>query len=153
DAPASASLKKTESLLGTAVGIAIDNTRGLDVRLDAIRLLAHAPWESAGSSLVRLMTDDPAQEVRIAALRALAAQSNPEVAPRLLAAWKSATPAVRREISNAMLSQPDRVETLLAELEAGRIPLAEIDPLSVRQLENHSRAEIRQRARNLLRDS
>ena len=106
-----------------------------------------------GSSLVRLIAEDPVQEARIAAVRALAAHSNAEIAERLVAAWKSATPAVRREIMNALLRQPDRLETLLDELDAHRILLAEIDPISLRQLENHARTEIRERVGKLLRES
>jgi putative membrane-bound dehydrogenase-like protein len=145
--------KRVESLLEPSVGIAGDRTRDLDERLDAVRLLAHSPWEKAGPALVRLTSDDPVQEIRIAAVRALAGHSNTEVGRRLMDAWKSATPAVRREILSAMLRQPDRIESLLDEVEARRILPGDIDALSVRQLENHGRTEIRERARRLLQEN
>jgi putative membrane-bound dehydrogenase-like protein len=142
-----------ERLLAAAASVADDRTGGLDERLDAVRLLAHASWEKAGPTLAHLMTDDPVQDVRIAAVRAMSAHANTEVAAQLMAARKSATPAVQREIISAMLRQPARVETLLGELEARRIAPGDIDPSNLPQLVNNSRSEIRERARKLLQES
>jgi putative membrane-bound dehydrogenase-like protein len=121
------------------------------VRLGAIRLLAHAPWQTAGPTLTHLLTDDPAQEVRLAAVRSLAAHSRPEVAGILLKSWRSYLPAVRREVTEALLRQPDRVRALLAEVEAGHVKAGDIDAVRVRQLLSYGQPEIRERARKLLR--
>src|SRR5262249_44498105 len=125
----------------------------LGERLAAVRLLAHAPWEAAEPVLTRLMNEDPLQEIRLAAVRALAAQPRPEVPGLLLKSWKSYTPAVRREVTEAMLRQPDRVLFFLQEIEGGRVKSGDLDPLRTQQLLTHGRADIRARARKLLRDS
>jgi putative heme-binding domain-containing protein len=68
-------------------------------------------------------------------------------------AWRTYTPAVRREVIEAMLRQPDRLHVLLDELEAGRIKPSDLDATRTRQLLKHGRPEIRARARKLLQDN
>ena len=77
------------------------------------------------------MLEDPSQEVRLAAVRALSAQPRPEVAGRLLAGWRTYTPAVRREVTEALLRQPDRVRALLDEIEAGQLKPGDLDAAQV----------------------
>jgi putative heme-binding domain-containing protein len=67
--------------------------------------------------------------------------------------WRSATPTLRREILEAMLRQPDRIQFLLDEIEAKRVRPSEIDATRARQLVQHSNAAIRERAKKLLQDS
>jgi putative heme-binding domain-containing protein len=134
-----------------AAAAAADTERDLHARLDALRLLAHATWETAGPVLSKLLASDPAQEVRLAALRALAAHPGPEPTARMMDAWQSATPALRRELTAALLRQPERIEALLDALEAQRIKPSDLDPAGVRQLSTHSRTEIRERARKVLK--
>jgi putative heme-binding domain-containing protein len=93
------------------------------------------------------------QEVRLAAVRALAAQPRSEVAGLLVKDWRSYTPAVRREVTEALLRQPDRILFLLQEVEAGRIKPGDLDAIRTRQLVNSSRPEIRDRARKLLQEN
>ncbi|MBX6311835.1 MAG: HEAT repeat domain-containing protein [Isosphaeraceae bacterium] len=144
---------RATALLGAAAQVAEDQSHEPAERVDAIRLLAHAPWEVAEPPLMRLVTDDPSQEVRIAAVRALAAHGRPEVAERLLTPWKVYTPAVRREAAQALLARPERIAALLRAIEAGRIAPGDLDALQARRLVEHRQPEIRNRARKLLRES
>jgi putative heme-binding domain-containing protein len=114
-------------------------------------LLAHAPWEHAEPILNKLFTTDAAQDIRLEVVRAVAAHQRQEVADILLRNWKSHTPPIRREITEAMLRQPDRILLFLKEIEAGNVKPGDVDAIRTRQLVNHSRAEIRDRARKLLR--
>ncbi|MSQ93913.1 MAG: c-type cytochrome [Gemmataceae bacterium] len=115
-----------------------------------LRVLSHAPWTAAKQSLVPLVEKEPSQELRIAALRALATQQDKEVPTLLMKLWASAAPSVRREILEAMLRQPARVEVLLDEIEAKRMKASELDPLRTRQLMNHANVAIKDRAKKLL---
>ena len=119
-------------------------------RLLSLRLLSHARWAVAQKSLVPLVTEDALPELRTAALRALAAQQDKEVPALLIKLWPSAAPSVRREILEAMLRQPARVNVLLDEIEAKRMKASELDPLRTKQLVNHKDAAIRTRAAKLL---
>jgi len=140
-------------LLAGAVAVAEDPKKDADARLDAIRLLAHVPREVAEPPLACLLTADPAQEIRIAAARALAAHPGPEAAARLLAPWPSYTPAVRREVALAILARPERAAALLDEIQAGRIQPGDLDPAQSHLLLEAGPPESRARARTLLRAS
>jgi putative membrane-bound dehydrogenase-like protein len=140
-------------LLRQAGEVAADPKRDLADRLTAVGLLAHAPWEAARPVLQRLLAEDAAQEVRLASVRALAAQPRAEVAALILKDWRGLTPAVRREVCEGVLRQPERILVLLQEVEAGRIKPTELDVQRIRQLINHPRADVRERARKLLEHS
>src|SRR5207248_2802541 len=84
----------------------------------------------ASPVLIRLFTDDSAQDIRLAAVRALAAHPRPEVPGLLMKAWRTYTPAVRREVTEAMLRQPDRIRFFLKEVEAGRVKPGDLDSLT-----------------------
>jgi hypothetical protein len=73
-------VEQTTALLGQAADVAVDRKRRPDDRLPAVRLLAHAPWKTAGPALIHLVTDETAQEIRLAAVRVLASHPRPEVA-------------------------------------------------------------------------
>ncbi|HEV3443918.1 MAG TPA: PVC-type heme-binding CxxCH protein [Gemmataceae bacterium] len=146
--------KQADDFMIQAARVASDRRRNLVERLPAIALLAHASWTTAGSVLLNLVRDDQdQQDARLAAVRALAAHGRPEVAPALMKSWPNYTPALRREVTEAMLRQPERMLAFLDEVEAGRVKPRDIDPQRVRQLVNHSRPEIRARAARLLKDA
>ena len=123
------------------------------LRLEAVRLLAHGPWSAAARTVAPLVTDDSSQDVRLAAVRALAAHPHKEVPALLMKHWPSYSPALRREVTEAMFRQPDRILFLLREVEAGRVKPGDLDALRTRQLLNHGRADIRTLAEKLLRDN
>jgi putative heme-binding domain-containing protein len=60
---------------------------------------------------------------------------------------------VRREVTEAMLRQPDRALYLLGEMEARRVAPRDLDALSQNRLIRHGRADVRARAQKVLRDS
>jgi putative membrane-bound dehydrogenase-like protein len=146
-------VEETYGFLERLSGIAIDGKRDTKERLSAVRLLSHAPWPAAEPLLTKLLTDEPVQEIRLAAVRAVAAHGRPEVPGLLMKSWASYTPAVRREVLEAMVQQPARLRFLLDEIEAKRLKPGDLDPLRTRQLINHSNLDIRERATRLLRDS
>jgi putative membrane-bound dehydrogenase-like protein len=146
-------VERTIRLLESAVGVAKDAKSPAEERLSAIRLLAHVSWEKAGPALTGLLSGTSSQEIRLAAVRALAAQPRPEVSGLLLKSWSSYTPAVRREVTEAMMRQPQRILVLLKEVEAGRVRPGDIDAVRVKQLTNHRNKTVRDQARKLLRAS
>lgn len=136
-----------------SIGAAAARVEGpADERIEAIQLMAFLPWSAAQGGLRELLID-PSQDVRVAAVRSLAAHRDPEVVAALLAPWKSATPHVRREIVAAMLRQPDRVAKLLDQIEAGAVKPGDLDAVHVRTLSNLGREDLRDRARKLLQNA
>ena len=60
------------------------NTKEGERRLDSVRLMAHNRWSSAEPVLTKLLHNDPNPEIRLAAVRSLAAHVRPEVAELLM---------------------------------------------------------------------
>jgi putative membrane-bound dehydrogenase-like protein len=141
-----------DALLLNAAQIAANQTASLPDRVAAIRMLAHASWPVAEPKLSSLMAD-AAQEIRLAAVRSLAAHNRPEVAGLLMKSWRAYTPAVRREVLEAMLRQPARVELLLDELQARHVKSGDIDAPATRRLLSYPQPKLRARAVKLLQDN
>jgi putative membrane-bound dehydrogenase-like protein len=141
-----------QAILSKAGGVASDAGRPLPERLDAVRLLVHVPWEAARPVLGLLLGEDQPQEVRIAAVDALSKHARPEVAALLMASWKKALPALRREILEAMSRRPERIQALLDEIEAGRMTPGELGASLLREVQNHADPGIRERARKLVQN-
>jgi putative membrane-bound dehydrogenase-like protein len=119
-------------------------------RLQAVPILAHAPWNKAEPVLRHLLEEQADQDLRLAAVRALAAHPQKEVATLLLESWAGYTPAVRREVLEALFQRGERLVLLLEQIESGKIQASELDPMRIRQLLDNRQADIRQRARKVL---
>jgi putative heme-binding domain-containing protein len=146
-------LKRVSRMLADADSQARDSKQLIETRLFCLRIVSHAPWLIAKEVLVPFAEKEANVELRLAALRAFAAQQDKEVPELLMKLWSSAAPSVRREILEAMLRQPGRVQVLLDEIESKRMKASELDPLRTRQLTNHKNHAIRDRAKKLLADN
>ncbi len=122
-------------------------------RLTAIQLLSEAPWDIGGPVLLRLFTEDPAPEIRAAAVRALGAQSDPAIGATLLASWKASLPGLRREILDALFRNGERISLVLEAIEKGDLKPGDIDPIRTKQLMSSPNVTIRDRAKKLLQAS
>jgi putative membrane-bound dehydrogenase-like protein len=145
--------RKTRALLAESAKEAADPKRGLPERLQAVHLLAHADWETAGPALKKLIDAKGSQEIRLAAIAALSAHARPEVPKLLMEGWRSQTPARRRAVTDALFRRPEWVRALLAGVESGEVKPGDIDVLRTRQLLRHRNREIRSLAGKLLRDN
>lgn len=119
-------------------------------RVEAIALVGQGPQDSALSALPPLLDARQPAAVQLAALRALADQPGPAVAPAIAGAWKALTPGLRREAAEALMARPERVSTLLEALGSGQIARADLDPARIQQLREHPDASLRARAQQLL---
>jgi putative heme-binding domain-containing protein len=111
-------------------------------------VLRHALDESR-ATLGRLAVSEPDQSVRLAAIEAIATAGDADVMKSLAAEFASQTPAIRRAILDAMLSNESRAGLLLDEIEAGHIRASELDPFRWERLTKHKSEEIRKRAAKL----
>jgi putative heme-binding domain-containing protein len=142
-------VRRLESLTDQGIATARDPQRPIAERVEAVQMLAHLDWPTAGPVLARLLAMDPVAEVRQAAARSLAVFPQPEATAALVKPWTSLPAAARREAVEALLARPERTLVLLAEMEAGRVPAADLDPLRRVQLHNHRRSDVRERAQRL----
>lgn len=138
-------------VLAEAPFTAVDKDSGnLPERTEAIRLLSWAPPEAALSALDALLSPDEAAEIQLAAVRSLSAHGGPEVGQILVLAWRTYSPAVRREAVEVLFSRTERLRPFLDALEAGTVEVAHLDPARRAALMDHPREEIRVRARQIL---
>jgi putative membrane-bound dehydrogenase-like protein len=145
-----AAAKEASTLLLEAAGISTDRSRPPADRLEAARFLAHLPWEAASPALTQILSEDASPDLRLAAVAAFSAHSHPDVGRLLMASWKTYLPAMKREVLEAMSRQPNRLQFLLGEVEAGRLAGGELGPNLIRQLVGHPNAALRERARKIL---
>lgn len=142
-----------ERLFTEAAHSADDAKLRAAARIQAIELLAYAPFSLAGPVLAQLTEKEPQQELRLEAIDALAAHRDPSIAALLLKNFSSQTPTVRRIVLDAVIGPRDRAAALLDEIEAKRIAPSELDRVRADRLAKHSDPGVRQRAAKILADS
>jgi putative membrane-bound dehydrogenase-like protein len=123
-----------------------DAKRTPEERAEAVRLLAHGPFEVAEGVLPELLTARTPPEVQLAAVQVLSKQPGPKSAELLLDAWPGYGPAARREVLEALFSRPERVRALLDAVEAKKVPASQLEPARVAQLKKHPDPKVRDRA-------
>jgi putative membrane-bound dehydrogenase-like protein len=143
-------IKGLNDVIATASQKLRDSSNPIEERSKCLIIISQAPWSIAKERLLPVVEKENDVQLRIAALRALATQQDKEVPAFLMKLWPGAAPSLRREILEAMLRQPARVNVLLDEIEAKRLRASELDPSRTRQLTTHKDAGIRARARKLL---
>jgi putative membrane-bound dehydrogenase-like protein len=143
-------LEKTRPLFVGAAKRAADPQGSVEERTAAVRLLAYGPFTTAAPALSALLTPQNAQELQLAALRALGQHDGEKVAPMLLASWSSYSPIVRREVLVAVFAQKARLHQLLDAIEKKQVIGGQIEPARLTMLRQHPDPELRKRAVKVL---
>jgi putative membrane-bound dehydrogenase-like protein len=149
-ADAGPALEKLRSVFDFAFGVLLDKTTSPEVREALIVFLGFGPFDLVGSEIIRLVVPQRSQGEQVAAVRALAAHNAAEVPSALIKAWPNASPAVRREIQEALFARADRLPALLDAIEKKTILPQQLDPARVAQLRKLPDAKLRKRAEALL---
>jgi putative membrane-bound dehydrogenase-like protein len=146
-------IEKTKPFFEQAAATA-RNDKGVPAdRLAAVELLGYGPAKIAMPSLRDLLTPQVPSDLQLAAVRALSQHDQPQTAEALLTPWASLSPAVRREVIEAVFARPGRVPQLLTAVEQKLVFPAQIEPARLQQLRKHLDAAVRQRAEKLLAGS
>jgi putative membrane-bound dehydrogenase-like protein len=119
-------------------------------RVAALRLLGRGPYALAAAAAADLLHPQTPPEVQSAMVRALSLHPRPEVADLLLAGWNGYSPAIRREVVEALFARADRLPRLLDAIEQKKVLSNQLEPLRLEQLRKHANSDIRMRARRLL---
>lgn len=132
---------------------AADGTAATRLRVEAIGLLAVAPYQRARLTLRPLLATSSAEEVQDAVLEALAGYAEPEVAGDLLEGWPSYSEPTRRKVLAACLGREDRALALLAAVQARRIAPDDLGAANLQALVRHPTPTVAQRAAVVLAGS
>ncbi len=137
------------ALLDTAARMAAKEGLPLAERVDAVRLLASAPFPEADRALAPLLEPGQPEPLRTAAVRTLTGFRDPQAGARLLDAWRL-VPGEARPEALAWFRPAERQAALLDAVERSRVSPGELS-LDLRRalLANPAQAD---RARRLVGD-
>ena len=144
------SLEKARPFFTRAAAAARDTHRPPAERIASIRLLAYGPFATAAQVLPGLLGPQNPPEIQLASVRGLSLFENPQVGPILLEPWAGYSPALRREVLEALFARPARLTALLDAIDKKQIRAGQIEPFRLDQLRNHPDVRLRQRAQALL---
>ncbi len=109
------------------------------------------PHGTQDKSILKGMIDArQSDSVQRAAIRALGDIGGEDLAPYLLARWKTMTTNVREEAAKALVQEQGRMKLLLDALEKGTVPLWSIGRMPRFELLRNEYPGVMQRARNIL---
>jgi putative heme-binding domain-containing protein len=145
-----AAIEKTRPFFDEAATTAHNEIANVADRVAAVELLGYGPVKTALPALRELLAPQVPSDLQLAAVRALSRHDQPQTADVLLAPWASLSPAVRREVIEAMFARPGRISSLLTAIEKNQVLAAQIEPARVQQLRKYSDPAVRQRAEKLL---
>ncbi len=134
----------------TAVAVAANSKSSAGDRIAAARMLGLSDFAMASETLGGLLQPQIDPQLQIAAANSLGQLDGTDVPKLLLTGWRSHSPAVRREIVDALLRSGNRVDSLLEAVQAGTVLRGEIERDKKDLLLNHPQSDIRDRARQLL---
>lgn len=147
DSPARAAW---DAALDDALRTVADRQADEAARLDACDLLAFAALDRSRAALIALVDGPAPQPLVLRAVAALAQHNDAELTGVFLDQLGRQTPGVRGALVDALLARPERVDRLLAEIEAGRLRPTVLDPLRAGRLAKHPDAKLRARAAKVL---
>lgn len=133
----------------------LDAQGNLDQRLAAARrLIAFDPNNAEVlQQLVAQINPLSAPELARGLIIVIGTSNAPEAAELLVQVAKNATPAVRDQAVQTLLSRPAMTQTLLASLAAGELSISDLTALQRQSLSDHRNRDIRARARELFQSA
>jgi putative membrane-bound dehydrogenase-like protein len=146
-------VSRARALFEQAAATARDDRRPLAERVAALRLLERGSLTPLAAVAPDLLTPQTAPALQLAAVRALSAHSHASIAPLLLSSWAAYSPAVRREVIEALFARPQRIDALLTALQDKKVLTNQLEPGRLEQLRKLSDARQRERAVRILGDA
>jgi putative heme-binding domain-containing protein len=145
---------KVNAMLADARSAAANHESKQATRTAATVLLGREPRSRQQDIAVlgQLLSPQVPSQVQAAALTALARTGDDQVAGVSIAAWSGYTPALRTQALDLLMSRTNWQKMLLAAIEAGTLPAAELDASRRLRLVEHHDEAIRTEAARVLGD-
>ena len=135
-----------DHLVARARETVLDGDVSATRRLLAIKTLRFVPGPSAAGSLLELAQSGEEITLKLAALDALSASPVPSIGTKLLEAFDSQTPQLRRAMLDVLLADETRATLLLEAIEHGTVKPTELDITRQTRLTKHRNPELAARA-------
>jgi putative membrane-bound dehydrogenase-like protein len=130
--------KQLSGMFARARDIVADESTADDDKLRAMHLLGRDQSHRGDDiqALVALLVPQSSGQVQTGAVEALARIACDEVPQALLAGWRSHGPELRSQVLDALLNRPEWNRVLLAAIENGQVPAADIDAARRQRLQS-----------------
>ncbi|MCA9064268.1 MAG: neutral/alkaline non-lysosomal ceramidase N-terminal domain-containing protein [Planctomycetaceae bacterium] len=142
------------SVRDRAVSVVTDDATPVDLRVAGLQFLAAngtlTPTQQ--SALLALLQPQSPIEIQAAVVNALRSAGSSGSAQAILTPWKSYSPALRREVLLAMLSDRQWTTALIDAIENGHVAASDIDAAERQRLQNYPDRMVQQRVRSLIGD-
>ncbi len=139
-------LEQTAGLFERAAEVAGDDKQPMVQRVQSVLLLAFANPEVADKYLPEFLSPRSPQSLQLAAAASLGRQESASAARLLLEGWRGYSPAVRREVIDALLSTVKRIDTLLTAIESDAVKPSELERDKKQVLLKHPNVGVRKRS-------
>ncbi|MGH9837524.1 MAG: PVC-type heme-binding CxxCH protein [Blastocatellia bacterium] len=116
-------------------------------RTIAVRALRGGQFASVAPILKKQLDAQDQPDLQIAAVDSLASFDDAGIAATLLGAWQKYSPDVRVKVLNALLSERERMKTLMKAMEDGQVERTMFDPAMQAKLYDHPDKAVAGRAR------
>ncbi|GMV99884.1 MAG: hypothetical protein AMXMBFR84_10230 [Candidatus Hydrogenedentota bacterium] len=142
-------------MLANATAQAADVSLPKEARLDALNLVAFAPYDDRIDLLFSLLDTRQPKDVQVAAIAQIRQGANEAVAHRLLDVWTTLGPETRSVASDILIGNKSFHPILLTALESGMLPMGQMnfDLERRRALLFWSSDEVKARAEKLFTDA
>jgi putative membrane-bound dehydrogenase-like protein len=119
-------------------------------RIDAVKCLAYARFETVGPTLIGLINISEPEPLQLAALNSLDEFSGASIPLTLIERWSVLTPALRARAMRLFLRRSAFTMILLRAIERGQISSQDIPATRIRYLRSHANQEVRAQAETIL---
>jgi len=142
---------RLDRVYSQAFSMSVDYNVAAPIRLQAIRMLGGTsyPFMDLADWYLMMVDSKESLAVQSAAITTLASHNDPRILTTLLARWSALSPDLRRQTVATLLGRVERLNTVLDEIEAGRIRLDDLNSTQINLLRTDSDASVRQRAMRL----
>jgi putative membrane-bound dehydrogenase-like protein len=140
------------ALVAKATTDATNTALPVSKRVIAVRALRGGQFAAVQPMLAKLIVAHDTPDVQSAAIESLAAFDDQNIAPLLLANWKSYLPDARQKVLNALLTNQDWMRTLLKAAEDEQVERTAFDPAARARLVDHPDKAISERAQTFFKE-
>lgn len=140
------------ALVAKALTDATNAALPVNKRVIAVRALRGGQFAAVEPILAKLIVAHDTPDVQSAAIESLAAFDDQNIAPLLLANWKSYLPDARQKVLNALLTNQDWMRTLLKAAEDEQVERSAFDPAARARLVDHPDKAISDRAQAFFKE-
>ena len=141
--------EKLAGILTDARKVAQNHEASPSERTDAVRSLQLSSDDVSDELAVLLDSHEP-RELQLATLTVMSRSKKPDVGDRIVKAWPSATPGLRTEMIEVLLSRADRHAALWGAIESGAVAPGQLSTSARQRLLKSADAKATDRAKSLL---